>query len=145
MKKEEPSTIRKLTASGLHYAVLRDSSAEGVVARMPRTIGRSIRTSNNNDIAIRVPHPALPVIWPAVAIEGVSVTRHDDLDIHFGGPLHSRFKIINLEPQQHPVTIGLIIPISDWYVVVLTFEAVQLQNELPICDELLINGASVIA
>jgi hypothetical protein len=37
------------------------------------------------------------------------------------------------------------IPISDWHVVMLTFEGVQLQNELPIGDELRIDGASVIA
>lgn len=73
------------------------------------------------------------------------MARHDNLDVQFSGAQHGRFEILHLEPQQHPVAIGLIVPISDRHVVVVTFEAVQLQNELPVGDELLIDGASVIA
>jgi hypothetical protein len=32
---------------------------------------------------------------------------YDDLDAHFRGALHGGFKIVNLEPGQHPVSYGL--------------------------------------
>jgi hypothetical protein len=38
---------------------------------------------------------------------------------HFGGALHGRFKIVNLEPKQHPVSIWFVITIADRAVMVL--------------------------
>ena len=75
-----------------------DLCTEGVLARTPGSVGRSVETGNDHDIAVRVPHPALPVIRPAVTIRGISMARYDNFDAHFGGALHDRFKIVNLEP-----------------------------------------------
>ncbi len=55
---------------------------------------------------------------------------YDNLDSHFSRPLHDRFKIVNLEPQQYPVPIWLVIGIANTTVVVFYFEAVQLKHKL---------------
>jgi len=70
---------------------------------------------------------------------------HDNLDAHFSGALHDSFKIVDLEPQQHPVSIGPVIAIADRAMMMFHFEAVQLKDKLPIRDQLFICGAPMIA
>ena len=70
---------------------------------------------------------------------------HDDLDAHFSGALHHRLKIVDLEPEQHPVSIWLVITVADRAVMVFYFEAVQLKNKLAIRDQLFVRGAPMIA
>ena len=60
------------------------------------------------------------------------MARHDDLHAHFGGALYDRFKIVNLEPQQQPVSIWFVIAIGNRAVMVFYFEAVQLKHQLAI-------------
>jgi hypothetical protein len=57
---------------------------------------------------------------------------HDNLDAHFGGALHGRLKIVDLEPQQHAVSIWFVIAIGNRAVMVFYFEAVQLKDKLTI-------------
>jgi hypothetical protein len=71
-----------------HYRAALRSRASAHQTRL-----RSIRTSDDDDIAVRVPHPALPMIRRRVAM-----TRHDHFDVHFSGTLHDRLKIVHLEP-----------------------------------------------
>jgi hypothetical protein len=68
-----------------------------------------------------------------------------NLDAHFNGALHDCFKIIDLEPEQYPVSVRLVITIANRAVIMFNLEAVQLQNKLPIRDELFVGGAAVIA
>ena len=71
--------------------------------------------------------------------------RHDNLDTHFSGALHDRFKIVDLEPQQHPISIWPIVATANRAVMMFHFEAVQLKDKLAIRDQPLICGAPVIA
>jgi len=116
-----------------------------LLARTPCSAGRSVRTGNHYDIAIRVAHPALPVIRSAVAIRRISMPGHDDLHAHFSGALHDRVKVVYLEPQQYAVSVWLVITIADRAVMVFYFKAVQLKDKLAIRDQLLIFGAPMIA
>jgi hypothetical protein len=77
---------------------VRDLGAEWVLARTPGSVSRSVGTGNDHDIAVRIPHPALPVIRPAVTIWRVSMTGYDNLDAHFGRALDDRVKVVDLEP-----------------------------------------------
>ncbi len=70
---------------------------------------------------------------------------HDNLDTHFSGALHGCVKIVDLEPEQHPISVGPVIPIADRTVMMVHVEAVQLKDKLPIRDQLFIGGAPMIA
>ena len=52
------------------------------------------------------------------------------LNTHFSRALHDCFEIVNLEPQQHSVSIRFVIGIADTPVMVFYFEAVQLKYKL---------------
>lgn len=69
----------------------------------------------------------------------------DDLNAHFSGALHHGVEIIDLEPQQHAVSIWLVIRATDRAVMVLHFEAVQLKDQVAVRNQLLICAATVIA
>ena len=71
--------------------------------------------------------------------------RHDNLDIHFHRPLESRFKIVDLEPEQHAVTIWLIVTTANRAVMMFYLEAVQLKDKLPFRNQLFVCGAPMIA
>lgn len=60
------------------------------------------------------------------------MTRHDNLDRHLSRALHHRVELIHFEPQQHAISVWLIITVADGAVMVFHFEAVQLQYELPV-------------
>jgi hypothetical protein len=70
--------------------------------------------------------------------------RHDKLDIHFGGALHNRVKVGDLEPQQHSVSIWPVVTIADQSVMMFNVEAMQLKDEPPIRNQLFICGATMI-
>ena len=63
---------------------------------------------------------------------------YDDLDAHFSRALHDCLKIVDLEPEQHPVSIWLIVTIANRAVMVFYVEAVQLKNKLAIRDQLFV-------
>jgi hypothetical protein len=67
-----------------------------------------------------------------------------DFDTHFRYTLHRRVEVVNFEPKQYPVSIGLVIDIPDSSVMVFDVEAMQLKHELAFRDQLLIRGAPVI-
>ena len=71
--------------------------------------------------------------------------RHDNLDTHFSGALHHCFKIVDFEPEQHPISVWPVIAIADRAVMVFHREAVQLKDKLPIRDQLFIRRAAMIA
>jgi hypothetical protein len=51
------------------------------------------------------------------------MTGQDDLDAHFSGALHYRVKVVDLEPEQYPVSIWFVITIANRTVMVFYFEA----------------------
>ena len=73
------------------------------------------------------------------------MTRDDDLRAHFGRASHHVIKIFDLKPQQHAVSVGPVIAIADWTVVMLRFEPVQLENKLAVGNELLVGRAAMDA
>ena len=70
---------------------------------------------------------------------------HDDLHTHFSGAPHDPVEIVYLKPQQHAVSVWLVVTIANQAVMVFNFEAVQLEHKLAVPDQLLIFGASMIA
>lgn len=58
------------------------------------------------------------------------MARDDDFNAHFGGALHDAIKIVYLEPEQHAVSIRLIVAIGDAPVMVFHFKTVQLKHKL---------------
>jgi hypothetical protein len=101
-----------------------ESAAERVLIWPPNSIGRSVRTGNNYEIAVWIPHPALPMIRPAFTVGRISMPRHNDLDVHLGCTLHDRVKIVNFEPEQHSVSVRFVVPIGYRTVMMFYFEAV---------------------
>ncbi len=101
-----------------------ESATERVLIWTPGSISRSVRTGHNHEITVWIPHPALPMIRPAVTIGGISMPRHDDVHAHLSGTLHDRVKIVNFEPQQDAVPIRLVVPIAYGTVMMFYFEAV---------------------
>ena len=91
---------------------------------MPCPVGCPIRAGYHDDISVRVSHPALPMVRPAVAIGRVSMPGQHNFHAHFGGTLQDRVKVVHFEPEQDAVTVGLVITIGNWPMVVLNFEAV---------------------
>src|SRR6185437_10760560 len=114
--------------SGLH---------EQIRAGAPIAVRGSVGTGDYDGIAVGIAHPAFPVVWPAVSIGRVAVAGHYDFDLHFLGALHHRVEVVDLEPEQHAIAVGPVTWIADAAVMVLHFEAVQLQNEGAILDQLL--------
>lgn len=64
--------------------------------------------------------------------------RDNNFQSHFSGALHDCVEIIDLEPEQHTISIRPIFTIPDRAVVMFHFEAVQLKYKLPIRDKLFI-------
>jgi hypothetical protein len=72
------------------------------------------------------------MIRSSVAIGRIAMPGYDDLNPHFGRPLHDRIKIVNFEPQQHSVPIWFVFTIADRTVMVFNLETVQLKDEFAI-------------
>ena len=102
-------------------------------------------TGHDDQVAVGVAHPALPVVRAAVAIGRVAVTRHNHLDGHLVGALDDGVEVVDLEPEQETVAIGFVVAIGDGAVVVLGLEAVELQDELVVEAETLVVRAAVVA
>lgn len=73
------------------------------------------------------------------------MARYHDFHAHFTGPLHHVIKILDFKPQKQAIAIWLVAAISNPAVMMLHFKAVQLENNLPVPDQLLVFPASVIA
>lgn len=105
---------------------------EWIALRLPLAVSRAIRTRHHYGVAVRIAHPALPVIRAAVTIRRIAMTRLDDLSTKFRGASDDGVEIIHFEPEQKAVTVWLVIGIGNGTVVVLHLEAVQLEYKTPI-------------
>ena len=70
---------------------------------------------------------------------------HDDVRSHFNGALKDRVEVVNLEPKQHAVAVRPGCTVADRTVIVVRFEAVQLQNKLAVPDQTLIDPTPMVA
>jgi hypothetical protein len=75
------------------------SGAERVLIGPPSSIRRPVWTGDNYEIAVWIPHPALPMIGTAITIGRISMPRHDHLDAHVNRALHDRIKIVDFKLQ----------------------------------------------
>lgn len=69
----------------------------------------------------------------------------DDFRAHFRRALHDQVEIVHLKPQQHSVSIWLVISVADRAMVMLRVETMQLKDDLALENQLLICAAAVIA
>jgi hypothetical protein len=99
-------------------------AAERVLIGMPTPIRRSVWTGDYYEIAIWIPHPALPMIRTAITIGRISMPRQNYLDAHLGRALHDRIKIVDFKPQQNAVPIWSIVSIADRTVMMFYIKAV---------------------
>ena len=91
---------------------------------MPCSVGCPIRAGYYDDISVRVSHPALPMVRPAVAIGRVSMLGQHNFDAHFSCALQDRVKVVHFEPEQDAVSVGLVIAVGNRPMVVFNFKAV---------------------
>jgi hypothetical protein len=78
------------------------------------------------------------VVRPAIAVRRVAVARQDDLGLEGVGSGHGVIEVVDLEPQQDAVAVGLIVRIADRSVVVCDLKAVELEYEFAIPDQPLV-------
>ena len=71
--------------------------------------------------------------------------RQQDLNAHSSGTSYDCVEIVDLEPQQHSVSVWPIVRITHRAVMMFRFEAVQLKNKSAIRNELFVLGTSMIA
>jgi hypothetical protein len=64
-------------------------------------------------------------------------------DLHFLGAGHCRIEVVNLKPQEHPVSVGLEIRIADRAVMVPHVPSVQLKDQSIVQNKTLILGAAM--
>jgi hypothetical protein len=122
---------------GLNLALVRriasgDLRAEGILAGTPSSIGSAISACDNHGVAIRIAHPALPVVRSPIAVRRIAMAGYYNFDTHFGHALHHRVKVVDLEPKQYAVSIWLVMTITNAAVMMFQFEAMQLKHELTI-------------
>ena len=91
-------------------------------------------------------HPELAVGGsPWLALRRVAMRRHDDIDAHLCTSTDRRVEIINLEPQQDAVSIGVVVRLADATVIVLYLKVVQLHHKPISIDQAFVVGAAVVA
>ena len=65
-----------------------------------------------------------------VAIPRISVLRHNSVNAHSNSSLNHSLEVVHLKPQQYAMSIWQVVAVATRTVVVVYFEAVQLQNQL---------------
>lgn len=66
-----------------------------------------------------------------------------EVDSHFGDPLNDSVEVVDLEPEQDAIAVGLAGWIADGAVMMFYVKAVQLQDEAAILYQLLVVAAAV--
>jgi hypothetical protein len=83
------------------------------------------------------------MVRAAVTGRRVTVYREYDFRLDLRGAGHRRYEIVYFEPEKNAVPIGLDVWITDSSVVVIEFEAVQLQHKHAVGNEALIFRAAM--
>jgi len=85
------------------------------------------------------------VVRSTVAIGRIAMARQYDLDAHILYPGHGRIEVSDLEPQQDPIAIRLVIGVADLAMFMLDIESVQLEDEHTVGHQPLIFAAAMRA
>jgi len=125
---------------------MRTHSRKYIRARLPRAVRRAVRTRNHNHVAIQIAQPEFPMIWPCIIIiRWIPVPREHHFRLHLCSALRRLVEVVHLKPEQHSITIRLVCSIGDWPMMMLRREAVQLQNQMTLVNELVVVRAAVRA
>ena len=73
------------------------------------------------------------------------MARQHDAGVQLSGALERRVEIIDLEPEEYAVAIGLVVRIPDWQVVMGNLEPMQLQDEHTVENQPLVFGSAMYA
>src|SRR5262245_3940624 len=57
------------------------------------------------------------------------MTRVDDACVHLGDANHGGVEVVDLEPQEHAIAVGLVVAVADGAVVVIIVEVVELEDQ----------------
>ena len=104
------------------------------------TSGGAVRAGYDDEVTVRIAHPALPVIGTRVA-----VAWHDDLNTHLFGALDDGVEVVGLEPEEKAVAVGALVAVADGNVIVFGVEAVKLQDELAVPEKTPVLRVSFVA
>jgi hypothetical protein len=85
------------------------------------------------------------VIRPAVAVGRVAVARYDYVDGHLVRSLDDGIEVVDLEPEEKAVAVGLVVGVGDGAMVVLGSEAVELEDEVVVVAKALVVWTTVVA
>ena len=67
----------------------------------------------------------------------------DDLSLQVLGAGHSRFEVVDFKPQEHAISVGLDVWISDTAMMMLDIPSVQLKNQPALRNQPLILSAAM--
>ncbi len=73
------------------------------------------------------------------------MARQDDFRFHLGSAGNGRVEVLDLEPQEYAVSIGLVVWIADRPVMVPDLEGVQLEDQRVTRNQPLVFGTTVRA
>ena len=120
------------------------SSVSGFgVSWFPTSIRRTVRAGQNNRVTVRIAYPAFPMVRAAVTVRRVSVAGHDGFNLHRPGAVHRGIEIVNLEPEQHSVSVRLGFRIAYRAMMVLHIPSVELKDQLAADNEAFVIPPSV--
>ena len=71
------------------------------------------------------------------------MAREDRLRLHVGGTGHGGVEVVDFEPQQQAVAVGLVLRVTDRPVVMLDLKAVELEDQHIIADQSFIDRPAV--
>ena len=63
------------------------------------------------------------------------MAREDHLGLHFRSAGHGGVEVVDFEPQQQAVAVGLVLRVTDRPVVMLDLKAVELEDQHAIGDQ----------
>jgi hypothetical protein len=85
------------------------------------------------------------MVGTAVSVRRIAMAGEYDLGLQRPGSGEGRVEVVNLEPDENPVTIGFVLGITDRAVVMRHLEPVQLKYELVIHHQSLVLRPAVRA
>jgi hypothetical protein len=112
------------------------------MAGTPGSIGRAVRTSEDDRVAVGIAQPDFPMVGTAVVIGWVAVARQDDLRLQFGGADNSGVEVSNFKPEKHAVS-GRELRIANPAVMILFLPGVELKDQLAVGNEALVVRTAV--
>src|SRR5437667_12472754 len=99
------------------------------VLRSPISIRRSVRAGEHDRVAVGIAQPDFPMVRTAVTVGRIAMAWHDDLSLQVLSACHGRLEVVEFKPQEHAISVGLDIWISNAAMMMLRLPSVQLKNQ----------------